>query len=1346
LVFESKNEELVMDRLRITMMTGAIIWAMAAAPQAATYLVVNTADSGAGSLRWAIQTANISSGADTIAFAIPGAGPHTIAPTTALPAISDRVYIDGYTQPEAVQNSNPMLTGINAVLQIELNGAGAWTVGANGALDVRAGGTVVRGLAIGRWDIPGIRLAGSGDHAVEGCFIGTNITGTAGRPNTIGIVVESVHNIIGGPDHKDRNLISGNSGEGLYITGDSTIVYGNFIGSDVTGAAALANRNAGIHGDLADYTEIGGSVLQARNLISGNVAGTGGDGDGIWIDGGTGNDVIGNFIGVDITGLSALGNARTGVYIRNSADGWIGGESASYRNVISGNLENGVWLDDGTRGFHVSANYIGCDASGTAAIANLESGVLTWNTDSNMIGGHSAGYGNVISGNFNAGVYLYSTADTVQGNYIGTDHTGTGILWNHVGVFARSMHCVIGKTGGVSPTGEGNIIAFNWTEGVRVINWSGNTIRANSIHSNRELGIDLAGDGVTPNDSGDPDTGPNGLQNFPTLVSADVGWNHTRITGQLQSSPTESYWVDFYAGATCDSSGFGEGETYLGSIAVTTDAVGYAPIDVCFSTLVPDGHYVTAAATGPEGTSEFSNCVEVMMGLIVTNANPSGPGSLANAVANCAACEGADGITFAIPGTGPHTITPAAPLLVGTWDYIDGYSQLGSSKNTNPPGTGTNAVLQVEINLTSSQIVLAEGHSRISGLAINSCPGAAILVLSDSNFVDGCFIGTDPSGTIARPNQTGIRIESSVRNRIGGSIADRLNLISGNTSHGIHLEGEETIVEGNLIGTDPTGAIALGAGNGIYLNDAGKSRIGGTAPGERNVISGGHYVGIYISGNSVWTDVEGNFIGTDITGTVALPNTVGIAIDGGSNNSWVGGAGVGEQNIISGNALGVNISGALTMDNTVSGNFIGSDVDGLPLGNTNAGVRIFEASGNTIGGTAAGRGNNIAFNGTVGVLLDPGTAAADNLILGNAIFDNNGIGIDWGNDGVTANGLPDGYQDFPVLTSVTTAPGSTMISATVSSNLFADVTVQFFDNTRCDASGHGEGAGPIGDTLVTTDALGMAAFTVTLPVGLCAGYVTATATNATETSEFSACLLAVNTPAGVDIVVQPPDDACQSPATLTFSNVTSGGFTSLSYGDSCPDLPAGYLPGNPSTCYEFATTASFKNTVEICIGYDEKGLAGPDRNLRMLYYDTLLIPPDWLDVSSSVDTLKNVICGLSSALGKIMLAVIDPAVGIAEKSFTPSAFALHQNVPNPFNPVTTIRYDVPYDGSQVSIKIYDVAGNAVRTMVDAVQTAGEKKIVWHGLDDRGNQVATGVYFCRMTALGFNRTLKMVLLR
>ena len=94
----------------------------------------------------------------------------------------------------------------------------------------------------------------------------------------------------------------------------------------------------------------------------------------------------------------------------------------------------------------------------------------------------------------------------------------------------------------------------------------------------------------------------------------------------------------------------------------------------------------------------------------------------------------------------------------------------------------------------------------------------------------------------------------------------------------------------------------------------------------------------------------------------------------------------------------------------------------------------------------------------------------------------------------------------------------------------------------------------------------------------------------------------------------------------------------------------------------------------------------------------------------------------------------------------PNVFALYQNVPNPFNPTTVIMYDVPERGGHVTLRIYDVAGRLVRTLVDGPQAAGEKRVTWNGRNDHGSNVATGVYFYRMTAPGFETTKKMVMLQ
>jgi hypothetical protein len=109
------------------------------------------------------------------------------------------------------------------------------------------------------------------------------------------------------------------------------------------------------------------------------------------------------------------------------------------------------------------------------------------------------------------------------------------------------------------------------------------------------------------------------------------------------------------------------------------------------------------------------------------------------------------------------------------------------------------------------------------------------------------------------------------------------------------------------------------------------------------------------------------------------------------------------------------------------------------------------------------------------------------------------------------------------------------------------------------------------------------------------------------------------------------------------------------------------------------------------------------------------------------------------------LLMIQEPTGIAER-IVPRAYALYQNIPNPFNPTTVIRYDVPEDGVSVALRIYDVSGRLVRVLVDARESAGSRYVTWDGKDSRGRNVASGVYFCSFEAGGFRQTRKMVLLR
>jgi hypothetical protein len=239
-------------------------------------------------------------------------------------------------------------------------------------------------------------------------------------------------------------------------------------------------------------------------------------------------------------------------------------------------------------------NKIGTDATGAVAIPNTSGGIEVIGSSSAVIGSASAGGGNVISGNGGDGIALVSGASsTVIGNIVGLTASGSGLLPNG-GAGIDVLQSSLSRIGGSNP-GEGNVIAGNAESGIAVFTPSiGDRILGNSIHDNGGLGIDLGADGVTANDSGDADTGANTLQNFPVLTSATTGVTGTRIVGTLNSTPSTTFRIEFFSNATGDPSGFGEGGQFQGFADVTTDAGGNAAIDV---TLPPFTGFVTSTAS-----------------------------------------------------------------------------------------------------------------------------------------------------------------------------------------------------------------------------------------------------------------------------------------------------------------------------------------------------------------------------------------------------------------------------------------------------------------------------------------------------------------------------------------------------------------------------------------------------------------------------------------------------------------------------------------------------------------------------------------------------------------------------
>ena len=600
-------------------------------------VVTNTNDSGTGSLRQAILNANrMVNGAtpDGITFNIPGAGVHTIQPSSALPVIGDGVLIDGYSQPGSSANS--LATGDNAVLLIELSGASlnAWT---NDLLAVLGSDTTIRGLVMNR----AAGTSGSGrtvalmsvasNVKIEGNFIGTNAAGTAATSSpTTGIFLDNVSNsTIGGATPAARNLISGNL-SGVILRGAETtgnVIAGNIIGTDASGTAAMPNTVYGILlGPFAANNLVGGTTAGARNVISGNgggVVAASNEPHFIYTLG-DGNRIQGNYIGTTADGSAALGNGAVGqnttggITIENLNLGagtlTIGGTAAGAGNLISGNKGSGIvvmsyaYSPVPSGAVVVQGNRIGTGAAGTGALANLGDGIFQDSfTLKLVVGGTTAAARNIISGNLGSGISGGSYYDkaVIQGNYIGTDVTGTLPLGNgNHGILATATGTQIGDSATV---GSGNVIAFNAHNGVAVTGDVGNPISRNSIFSNGGLGIDLGNNGVTPNDAGDPDTGPNNLQNYPALTAVVYDGSSARISGTLNSTANTAFRVEFFSNTAYEPSCYGQGRTYLGFTTVTTNGSGSGSI-TSFTVPVPGGQSaITATATDPSGnTSEFS--------------------------------------------------------------------------------------------------------------------------------------------------------------------------------------------------------------------------------------------------------------------------------------------------------------------------------------------------------------------------------------------------------------------------------------------------------------------------------------------------------------------------------------------------------------------------------------------------------------------------------------------------------------------------------------------------------------------------------------------------------------------
>jgi parallel beta-helix repeat protein len=577
-----------------------------------TLTVSNTDDAGPGSLRQAILDSNVTPGRDTIRFNTLG-GVHTIRPGSPLPELTDAVTIDARV---VVREGLPLAPGV------EIDGSAAGP-DADG-LVVRAFGTTITGLAINRFSRHGIVVrhadgippeANPSSTSITVNRIGTTLAGDAAAGNGgAGILVESPGVTIGGSRAGRQgvsNVISANGLAGVWVAGPDPAtgtvragivgIFGNNIGTDVTGTRALGNGREGVFVNSAIPVHIGGPKVAEPpadygNTISGNRA------SGIRLTGSpnpsAANQIMGNYVGTDISGAAALGNgnspdapSRDGITIAGSTLVTITG------NVVSANAGAGIRMS-GPSGQPAAApastiafNGIGTGAVGTARLGNGGSGI--------RIAGGAGGVAireNRVGNNGGDGITLGDDAAPSTGNVIDANAIGVTELrapYQNVGNGRHGVAVVNGSGNRIT----NNTIVSNGSDGVAVVSGNGNLISRNTIQSNGSLGIDLAPlglhNGVDPLDA---DTGPNGLQNAPILEPAAF-WQGfgAEAPFHLHSAPRRAYRIEFFSGGV-----------FATSTDVTTDAEGNASGVGRLS--VSERAAVTATATeiSANNTSELS--------------------------------------------------------------------------------------------------------------------------------------------------------------------------------------------------------------------------------------------------------------------------------------------------------------------------------------------------------------------------------------------------------------------------------------------------------------------------------------------------------------------------------------------------------------------------------------------------------------------------------------------------------------------------------------------------------------------------------------------------------------------
>ncbi|HLF65690.1 MAG TPA: T9SS type A sorting domain-containing protein [Saprospiraceae bacterium] len=657
-------------------------------------------------------------------------------------------------------------------------------------------------------------------------------------PPPVGLVVRSSDNTIRGVG------FFGFPASGILITGAAATnneVECSFFGANGSGVSIAGN---------ASENRIGGPDPSEGNLISGNI------GNGVTIANSNNNSIVGNFIGVDFTGLIARGNRGDGVSISNSFDNIIGGNETADMNVISANGKSGINVT-GTLSTQniIRNNMIGTDYSGTIDRGNTLEGILIdGGAHQNIIGGHmplDPTRGNVISGNDAYGVRI-SGSDTddnlIQSNLIGTNRNGTAGIANGIATAPAPVGSGVRIESGAQNNivgglfllggGAGNLISGNMRHGVHISDLTTD----NNLIQNNNIGTNFNGSAAIPN--GLPGPPPQG-----SGVVIDQGAQNTRIGGSLAGEG------NLISGNHADNI-LVEGPLTDNNV-IQDNLIG--PDRTHSMSLAPAGsHSGVRVSDGPLNTKVKDNTISghLRHGIFIEGVTQTE--ILQNFIGSTNAPNVRNGIYL-----GPLVVTPVAGG--------PSFSLAGSSNNF----------------ISRNSI----GESGLNGILIEGVSDATGIAPSNGNLLTSNFIIANEANGIEIRNHAN-------QNFVGGFIAAARNIISGNFDNGIRISStnsnsipDSNQIAGNYIGTDTSGTVA--SPNGFFpIEDDAGIFIGGTNTfiGPGNLISANSGAGIEIhgpaaSGNIVFS----NLIGLQSDSVSALGNDGdGILVTNGANNNTIG--------------------------------------------------------------------------------------------------------------------------------------------------------------------------------------------------------------------------------------------------------------------------------------------------------------------------------------------------------------------------------------------------------------------------------------------------------------------------